>query len=319
MDENTTFWGLLPAMLLGGVGMSAAMAPTTAAAMQSVSPDKAGVGSAVLNSMRQVGGSLGIAIMGAIVAASVKTGGREPGCLPRRVPPRARDRRSADAARRGGRGSDARRAAAARARAGSCARRSVSARPRLPAEERRAAVLDTACRVFSRCSYRAATTAEIAREAGITEPILYRHFASKQALYLACIDDAWERIRAGVGRGGRSRARPGGVDAGDVDRVLPVQGAALGRGDALAARAHRVRRRPGDPQVPAPAPAGGARVRRRRPDAVPGGGGGAGRSAMRGRRRGSSSRSGCSWRSPGGSAGCRRASSIGFGRRGAPG
>ena len=72
----------------------------------------------------------------------------------------------------------------------------MSARPRLPAEERRAAVLDTACRVFSRCSYRGATTAEIAREAGITEPILYRHFASKQALYLACIDDAWERIRA---------------------------------------------------------------------------------------------------------------------------
>jgi AcrR family transcriptional regulator len=72
----------------------------------------------------------------------------------------------------------------------------VSARPRLPAEERRAAVLDTACRVFSRRSYRAATTAEIAREAGITEPILYRHFASKQALYLACIDEAWERIQA---------------------------------------------------------------------------------------------------------------------------
>jgi len=34
------------------------------------------VGSAVLNSMRQVGGSLGIAIMGAIVAASVSTHGR---------------------------------------------------------------------------------------------------------------------------------------------------------------------------------------------------------------------------------------------------
>jgi EmrB/QacA subfamily drug resistance transporter len=75
MDENTTFWGLLPAMLLGGVGMSLAMAPTTAAAMQSVSPDKAGVGSAVLNSMRQVGGSLGVAIMGAIVASSAKSGG----------------------------------------------------------------------------------------------------------------------------------------------------------------------------------------------------------------------------------------------------
>jgi DHA2 family methylenomycin A resistance protein-like MFS transporter len=38
--------------------------------MSAVSVDKAGVGSAVLNSARQVGGSLGIAVMGAIVAAS---------------------------------------------------------------------------------------------------------------------------------------------------------------------------------------------------------------------------------------------------------
>jgi TetR/AcrR family transcriptional regulator len=66
---------------------------------------------------------------------------------------------------------------------------------RLPASERRAAVVDTACRVFVRCSYRGATTAEIAREAGVTEPILYRHFDSKQALYFACIDDAWARVR----------------------------------------------------------------------------------------------------------------------------
>ena len=73
MGVHETFWTLLPAMLLGGVGMSAAMAPTTAAAMSSVRPDKAGVGSAVLNSMRQVGGSLGIAIMGAIVASGIKT------------------------------------------------------------------------------------------------------------------------------------------------------------------------------------------------------------------------------------------------------
>ena len=38
--------------------------------MGSVRRDKAGVGSAVLNSMRQVGGSLGIAVMGSIVAAA---------------------------------------------------------------------------------------------------------------------------------------------------------------------------------------------------------------------------------------------------------
>jgi len=74
MGLHESFWGLLPGMLLGGVGMGAAMAPVTAAAMSSVRADKAGVGSAVLNSMRQVGGSLGIAIMGAIVASGVSNG-----------------------------------------------------------------------------------------------------------------------------------------------------------------------------------------------------------------------------------------------------
>ena len=68
-------------------------------------------------------------------------------------------------------------------------------RPRLSAPERRQAVLDTACLVFSRSSYRGATTAEIAREAGITEPILYRHFGSKRDLYLACLDEAWRTLR----------------------------------------------------------------------------------------------------------------------------
>jgi len=67
---------------------------------------------------------------------------------------------------------------------------------RLTADERRQAVLDTACRVFSRSSYRGATTAEIAREAGISEPILYRHFGSKRDLYLACLDEAWATFRA---------------------------------------------------------------------------------------------------------------------------
>ena len=67
---------------------------------------------------------------------------------------------------------------------------------RLTAEERRQAVLDTAGRVFSRSSYRGATTAEIAREAGISEPILYRHFGSKRDLYLACVDQAWGSFRA---------------------------------------------------------------------------------------------------------------------------
>ncbi len=82
MGVHSSFWTLLPAMLLGGSGMAITMTPTTAAAMGSVERDKAGVGSAVLNSMRQVGGSLGIALIGAIVssgtAASLKLGNPRP-------------------------------------------------------------------------------------------------------------------------------------------------------------------------------------------------------------------------------------------------
>jgi len=71
LEVDSTFWGLLPAMLAGGFGMAITMAPTTSAAMGSVPVDKAGVGSAVINSMRQVGGSIGIAVMGALVATQL--------------------------------------------------------------------------------------------------------------------------------------------------------------------------------------------------------------------------------------------------------
>jgi AcrR family transcriptional regulator len=67
---------------------------------------------------------------------------------------------------------------------------------RLTAAERREAILAAALRVFSEGSYAGATTAEIAREAGVSEPILYRHFSSKRALYFACLEEAWRRIRS---------------------------------------------------------------------------------------------------------------------------
>jgi len=67
---------------------------------------------------------------------------------------------------------------------------------RLPAEERRASVLSAACGLFSSRSFRGTTTADIARQAGVTEPVLYRHFPSKRALYLACMDASWERVKA---------------------------------------------------------------------------------------------------------------------------
>jgi EmrB/QacA subfamily drug resistance transporter len=71
LDASSDFWNLFPGLIIGGLGMALVMTPTTAAAMGSVAVDKAGVGSAVLNSMRQVGGSLGIAVMGAIIASEV--------------------------------------------------------------------------------------------------------------------------------------------------------------------------------------------------------------------------------------------------------
>ena len=69
---------------------------------------------------------------------------------------------------------------------------------RLPAEQRKAAVLDCACGIFSTGSYRGTTTAQIARLAGVTEPVLYRHFASKRDLYLAVLEESWRRFCAGI-------------------------------------------------------------------------------------------------------------------------
>jgi EmrB/QacA subfamily drug resistance transporter len=68
LEADSTFWTLLPGLLVGGAGMAMTMTPSAAAATRAVSVDKAGIGSAVLNAFRQVGGSLGIALMGAIMA-----------------------------------------------------------------------------------------------------------------------------------------------------------------------------------------------------------------------------------------------------------
>ncbi len=68
LGVDSTFWNLLPGMLVGGVGMALVMTPSAAAAVRALPVDKSGVGSAVLNAFRQVGGSMGIALMGAIMA-----------------------------------------------------------------------------------------------------------------------------------------------------------------------------------------------------------------------------------------------------------
>jgi EmrB/QacA subfamily drug resistance transporter len=70
LSADADFWNLLPGLMVGGVGMALTMTPGAAAATRAVPVDKSGVGSAVLNAFRQVGGTMGIAVMGAIIAAA---------------------------------------------------------------------------------------------------------------------------------------------------------------------------------------------------------------------------------------------------------
>ena len=65
------FWDMLPGFALAGVGFGLTMPASTAAALARVPDDKTGVASGVLDSFRQLGGALGIAVTGAIVAHSV--------------------------------------------------------------------------------------------------------------------------------------------------------------------------------------------------------------------------------------------------------
>lgn len=59
---------------------------------------------------------------------------------------------------------------------------------RLPAAKRREQLLDTAAILFASKGYAGATTSELADQAGVTEPIIYRHFASKRDLFIALIE-----------------------------------------------------------------------------------------------------------------------------------
>src|SRR4029078_12442135 len=56
--------------------------------------------------------------------------------------------------------------------------------PRMHAEHRKLAIVKAALPLFARNGFAATTTKELARAAGVSEPLLYKHFPSKEALYL---------------------------------------------------------------------------------------------------------------------------------------
>src|SRR5947208_12355892 len=68
---------MLPGFILGGLGMAFVMTPMSAAVMGAAPIDKAGVASGVLNTFRQVGVALGIAVMGAILADRAAAAARD--------------------------------------------------------------------------------------------------------------------------------------------------------------------------------------------------------------------------------------------------
>ncbi len=77
--------------------------------------------------------------------------------------------------------------------------------PRMTSDARRQEILRCALRAFSRANYMRVTIADLAREAGISEPALYKHFASKKELFLTLVDsigdrmiETWREIAAGA-------------------------------------------------------------------------------------------------------------------------
>ena len=74
LGRETGIWVLEVLAFVQGVGMALVMPPATVTIMSSLPREKAGSGSAVSNTFRQVGGSLGVAILGAVLSTSYRDG-----------------------------------------------------------------------------------------------------------------------------------------------------------------------------------------------------------------------------------------------------
>lgn len=68
-DSDTPVWLMCVVFFVQGTGMAHVMPPVTVAVMQALPREKAGSGSAVNNTFRQVGGALGIAVLGSVLSA----------------------------------------------------------------------------------------------------------------------------------------------------------------------------------------------------------------------------------------------------------
>ncbi|MGW3558817.1 MFS transporter [Streptomyces sp. NPDC000963] len=71
-DASTPVWVLEVVFFLQGTGMAHIMPPVTVAIMQALPREKAGSGSAINNTFRQVGGALGVAVLGSVLSSTYR-------------------------------------------------------------------------------------------------------------------------------------------------------------------------------------------------------------------------------------------------------
>ncbi len=69
---------------------------------------------------------------------------------------------------------------------------------RLSADARREQLLDVAIDAFAKSGYHSTSMNDVAAAAGVTKPVLYQHFDSKRALYVALLEDVGDRITSAV-------------------------------------------------------------------------------------------------------------------------
>ncbi|WP_236240870.1 MFS transporter [Streptomyces sp. CC228A] len=72
-DDATPIWAVELVLFAQGTGMAHVMPPVTVTVMQSLPREKAGSGSAVNNTFRQVGGALGVAVLGSVLSAAYRS------------------------------------------------------------------------------------------------------------------------------------------------------------------------------------------------------------------------------------------------------
>ncbi|MEU9781602.1 MFS transporter [Streptomyces phaeochromogenes] len=74
LEADTPIWILEVIFFLMGTGMAHIMTPTSVVIMQALPREKAGSASALSNTFRQVGGALGIAVLGSVLSAAYRSG-----------------------------------------------------------------------------------------------------------------------------------------------------------------------------------------------------------------------------------------------------